>query len=42
MQKVFNNPAEIEKLAKEQYVVPQFLMMENAAKGIADLLQNTF
>ena len=38
MQKVFNNPAEIEKLAKEQYVVPQFLMMENAAKGIADFI----
>ncbi len=38
MQKVFSNPAEIEKLAKEQYALPQFLMMENAAKGIAEFI----
>ena len=38
MQKVFSNPSEIEKLAKEQYAVPQFLMMENAAKGLAEFI----
>lgn len=38
MQKIFSNPAEIEKLAKEQYAVPQFLMMENAAKGLAEFI----
>ena len=35
MQKIFNNPAELEKLAKEKYAIPQFLMMENAAKALA-------
>ena len=38
MQKIFYNPAEIEKLAKEQYAVPPFLMMENAARGIAEFI----
>ena len=39
MQKIFDNPAEIEKLAKEKYAIPQFLMMENAAKAMADFIE---
>ena len=38
MQKVFQNPSEIEKLAKEKYAVPQFLMMENAARALSDFI----
>lgn len=40
MQKIFDNPAELEKLAKEKYAVPQFLMMENAAKAMAAFIEN--
>ena len=32
---VYSNPAELEKLVKEKYAVPQFLMMENAANAMA-------
>ncbi len=35
---VYSNPAELEKLAKEKYAVPEFLMMENAAKAMADFI----
>ena len=35
---VYANPSELEKAAKEKYAVPQFLMMENAAKAIADFI----
>ena len=38
MQKIFNNPAELEKLAKEKFSIPPFLMMENAAKAMADFI----
>lgn len=38
MQKIFINPAELEKLAKEKFSVPPFLMMENAAKAMADFI----
>ncbi len=35
---VYQNPSELEKAAKEKYSVPQFLMMENAAKAMADFI----
>lgn len=35
---LYKNPSELEKLAKEKYAVPQFLMMENAAKAMADFI----
>ena len=35
---VYSNPAELEKLAKAKYAVPEFLMMENAAKAMADFI----
>ena len=35
---LYSKPAELEKLAKEKYAVPQFLMMENAAKAMADFI----
>ena len=38
MQNVFINSSEIEKLAKDKYAVPQFLMMENAARSLADFV----
>ena len=38
MQSVFSNPSELEKLNKERYSIPQFLMMENAAKSMADFI----
>ncbi len=38
MQKVFSNPSSVEKLAKEKYALPQFLMMENAARALADFI----
>ncbi len=38
MQKVFANPSQLEKLVKAKYSVPQFLMMENAARGLADFI----
>lgn len=40
MQKVFDNPAQLEKQAKEKYSIPPFLMMENAAKAMADFIKN--
>ena len=38
MQKIFAHPAELEKLTKEKYAIPPFLMMENAAKELADFI----
>lgn len=40
MQKIFtcSQSAQLEKLAKEKYAIPSFLMMENAAKAIADFI----
>ncbi len=35
---VFANPAELEKHSKEKYAVPPFLMMENAARAMADFI----
>ncbi len=35
---VYANPSELEKAAKEKYAVPQFLMMENAAKAMTDFI----
>lgn len=40
MQKVFVNAAELEKSAKANYNVPPFIMMENAAKAMADFILN--
>lgn len=37
---VFANPSELENLAKEKYAIPKFLMMENAARGLADFILN--
>ena len=38
MQKVFTNPSQLEKLAKQTYAVPEFLMMENAARALSDFI----
>ena len=38
MQKIFRNPAQLEKNIKEKFSIPDFLMMENAATGIADFI----
>ena len=38
MQPVFQNPSQLEKLVKEKYAVPEFLMMENAARSMADFI----
>lgn len=38
MIKVFNNPAEAEKIVKQEFSIPPFLMMENAAKFTADFI----
>ncbi len=35
---VYQEPSELEKAVKEKYAVPQFLMMENAAKAMADFI----
>ena len=38
MQKIFQNPSNLEQLAKSQYAIPPFLMMENAARALADFI----
>lgn len=38
MKKVFSKPSELEKIAKATYEIPDFLMMENAASAMADLI----
>lgn len=40
MQKIFCKPAELEELAKDKFSVPPFLMMENAARAMADFILN--
>ena len=37
---VYAQPAALEALAKEKYAIPEFLMMENAAKTMADFIVN--
>ena len=37
---VFDNPAELEALAKEKYSLPPFLMMENAAHALANFIKS--
>lgn len=41
MQKIFScrQAAELEKLAKENFAIPPFLMMENAARAMADFVE---
>ncbi len=38
MKKVFSEPAELEKIAKEKYCVPEFIMMEHAANFMKDFI----
>ncbi len=38
MKPVFENPAEAEKAFKEKYSVPPYLMMENAAKSLSEVI----
>ena len=38
MQRVYNNPTEIEKTAKKAFGIPDFLMMENAAACMCDFI----
>lgn len=38
MQKIFSRGAELEKLSKEKFFIPPFLMMENAARAMADFI----
>ncbi len=38
MEKIFSNAAELERLSKEKFSIPPFLMMENAARKMADFI----
>ena len=38
MKKVFENPSELETLAKQALSIPPFLMMENAARFLSDFV----
>ena len=38
MQKVFDNPSKLESLAKQKFGFPDFIMMENAALAIKNLI----
>lgn len=38
MQKIYADPYQLEKSAKEKFSIPPFLMMENAAKKMADFI----
>ena len=40
MKKVFENPSELENLAKQELSIPPFLMMENAARFLSDFIIN--
>ena len=42
MIKVFSNPGQIEKEAKEKLGIPDFIMMEHAAQKMADFVFNNF
>lgn len=39
MQKVFDNPSKLEALVKQKYGIPDFMMMENAALAIKQLIE---
>ena len=38
MKKIFSEPAELERIAKEKYCIPDFLMMEHAATFMKDFI----
>ena len=38
MQKIFSNPSDLEKFIKNEYSIPDFLMMENAANAMANFI----
>lgn len=38
MQNVYDSPAELEKLSKAQYGIPDLIMMENAARSMKDFI----
>ena len=38
MKKIFSEPAELERIAKEKYCIPDFLMMEHAASFMKDFI----
>ena len=38
MEKIFDNPSELEALVKQKYGIPDFMMMENAALAIKQLI----
>lgn len=40
MQEIFENPSQVEKDAKDGLGIPEFLMMENAARGMADFIRS--
>ena len=42
MKKIFSNPDKIEKDAKQRFSIPDFLMMEHAAMGMADYIINNY
>ena len=42
MKKIFSNPAQIEKEAKERLGIPDFLMMEHAAQSMANFIINNY
>lgn len=42
MKKIFSNPAQIEKEAKERLGIPDFLMMEHAAQSMANFIINHY
>lgn len=37
---VFENSSQIEKIAKQNYAIPDYIMMENAASSICDFIKN--
>ena len=39
MEKIFNNPAELESLVKQKFGFPDFIMMENAALAMKKLIE---
>lgn len=40
MQKIFENPEELEHTVKKELSIPDFMMMENAAIGMAEFIKN--
>ena len=39
MEKIFNNPSELERLVKQKFGFPDFVMMENAALAMKNLIE---